>query len=71
LKPLKIRMRSPLPWDEQYESFIHCVGFLPLARLITHGLPLMDVAVLTALVDLWCSKTHMFHLPSSEIMVTL
>jgi hypothetical protein len=47
------------------------VGFLPLAQLINHGLPLMDVAALTALVDQWRLETHMFHLLSGEIIVTL
>jgi hypothetical protein len=34
-------------------------------------MPMMDSAVLMALVDRWRPKTHMFHLPSGEIMVTL
>jgi hypothetical protein len=70
LKPLKIHTHSPLTWDERYESFPHCAGFLPLARLVTHDLPLMDTA-LTALVDRWHLETHTFHLSSGEIMVTL
>jgi hypothetical protein len=44
-------MKSPLTWDEWYESFIRRAGFLPLARLVTRGLPLMDATVLMALVD--------------------
>jgi hypothetical protein len=42
---------QPLHWDEWYEPFIHRAGFLLLARLINRGLPLMDIAVLTTLVD--------------------
>jgi hypothetical protein len=57
-------------WDEQYESFIRRAGFLPLAQLITRGLPLMDGAALMALVDRWHPKTHTFHLISGEITVT-
>jgi hypothetical protein len=71
LKPLKIRTHNPLQWDERYESFIHRVGFLPLARLVNRSLPLMDTAALTALVHRWCPWTHTFHRPSGEIMVTL
>jgi hypothetical protein len=58
-------------WDERYESFIHRVGFLSLARLVTHDQPLMDTASLTALVDRWRPETHMFHLSFGEITVML
>jgi hypothetical protein len=71
LKPLKICTHSPLQWDERYEPFIRRARFLPLARLMNHGLPLMDAAVLMALMDQWCPGTHTFHLPSGEITVTL
>jgi hypothetical protein len=64
-------MHNPLHWDERYESFIRCVGFLPLARLLDCGLSLMDASALTAPMDQWCLETHTFHLPSSEIMVML
>jgi hypothetical protein len=53
------------------ELFIHHAGFLSLVRLINRGLPLMDAAVLTTLMDRWHPETHMFHLPSGEIIVTL
>jgi hypothetical protein len=71
LKPLRIHTHRPLHSDERYEPFIHRAGFLPLARLINHGLPLMDAAALMALVDRWRPETHMFHLSSSEITVML
>jgi hypothetical protein len=71
LQPLRICTYNPLTWNERYESFIRCAGFLPLARLITGGLPLMDSAVLMALVDRWRPETHMFHLPCGETTVTL
>jgi hypothetical protein len=57
-------MHSPLHWDERYKSFIRHAGFLPLARLVNRGLPLMDAAALTALVDQWRLETQTFHLPS-------
>jgi hypothetical protein len=60
-----------MTWDEQYVPFIRCTVFLPLARLINGGLLMMDSAALMALVDRWRSKTHMFHLPCGETMVTL
>jgi hypothetical protein len=64
-------MRNPLEWDEWYEPFMRRAGFLPLARLINHGLPLVDAAALTTLMDWWHLETHTFHLPSGKIMVTL
>jgi hypothetical protein len=47
------------------------VRFLPLARLITGGLPLMDSTTLMALEDRWRLETHMFHLACGETTVTL
>jgi hypothetical protein len=69
LKPLRIRTHNPLHWDERHEPFIRCAGFLPLARLINHGLPVMDAATLTVLVDQWRPEIHTFHLLSGKIMV--
>jgi hypothetical protein len=37
-------------WDEQYALFIQHAGFLPLARLITGILTMMDSVALMALV---------------------
>jgi hypothetical protein len=49
----------------------YCARFLPLAQLLIDGQPMMDSAVLMALVDRWRPETHMFHLPCGEITVTL
>jgi hypothetical protein len=51
--------------------FIRCVRFLPLARLVTDGLPLMNSIALTTLVDQWRSVPHTFHLLCGETMMTL
>jgi hypothetical protein len=71
LSLLRIRTHSPLTWDERYTPFIHRAGFLPLAHLITGGLPMMDSIVLTTLVDQWRPETHTFHLPCVETTVAL
>jgi hypothetical protein len=71
LKPLRIRTHNPLTWGERYEPFIRQAEFLPLARLVTRGMPLMDAAAFTVLMDQWHLETHTFHLPSGEITVTL
>jgi hypothetical protein len=62
----------PLTWDERYEPFIRCAGFLPLAQLVTtRGLPLMHSTTLTSLVDRWHPETHMFHLSCGETTMML
>jgi hypothetical protein len=71
LHSLRIRTHSPLTWDEWYTPFIRRVGFLSLVRLVTAGLPLMDSAMLTTLVDWWRPKTHTFHLPYRKTMMML
>ncbi|CAL4969953.1 unnamed protein product [Urochloa decumbens] len=71
LKPLRIRTRHPLQWDDRYTPYLRRAGFLPLARLVKDGLPKMDNAALTALVDRWRPETHTFHLPSGEMTITL
>ncbi|CAL5079069.1 unnamed protein product [Urochloa decumbens] len=71
LIPLRIRTHTPLAWDERYAPFLHLAGFLPVALLVKDGLPKMDNAALTALVDRWRPETHTFHLPSGEMTVTL
>jgi hypothetical protein len=71
LQQLRIRTHSPVTLDEWYVPFIQHAGFLPLARLLTGGLPMMDSAVLMALVDRWCPEIHVFHLPCGETTVML
>ncbi|KAF8658955.1 hypothetical protein HU200_058793 [Digitaria exilis] len=46
-------------------------GFLPIARTVCMGLPPMDGALLTALVDRWRPETHTFHMPCGEMTVAL
>jgi hypothetical protein len=71
LHPLMIHTHNPLLWDERYTPFIRCAGFLPLARLVTGSLPMMDSVTLTTLVDQCCPKTHTFHLSCGETTMML
>jgi hypothetical protein len=64
-------MHNPLMWDEWYVPFIRRARFLPLARLVTGGLLMMDSTALMTLVDQWRTTTHTFHLPCGETTVTL
>ncbi|TVU31710.1 hypothetical protein EJB05_23408, partial [Eragrostis curvula] len=67
LKCMRSRTYKPLSWDERYAVYIGRAGLLPLARLVNEGLPRMDSAALTALVDRWRPETHTFHLPCGEL----
>ena len=52
LSPLRPRMHTrAYQWDEHYAPYIRCAGFLKLVRVVNHGLPPHDPALLTAAVD--------------------
>jgi hypothetical protein len=68
---LRIRTHNPLTWEEQYVPFIRRAGFLPLVRLMSSDLPMMDSATLMPVVDRWRPETHTFHLPCGETMMML
>nr|CAB3488471.1 unnamed protein product [Digitaria exilis] len=68
---LRARVHAPLHWDSRYAPYVLRTGFLPIARTVCMGLPPMDGALLTALVDRWRSETHTFHMPCGEMTVTL
>ena len=52
LPPLRPRTHTRAhQWDERYTPYIWHAGFLELVRVINHGLPPLDPALLTAVVD--------------------
>ncbi|WVZ92324.1 hypothetical protein U9M48_038399 [Paspalum notatum var. saurae] len=72
LSPLRGRTHTHhLSWNERYAPYIQKAGMLDLARVVTSGLPPLDLALLTALVDRWRSETHTLHLPCGEMTITL
>jgi hypothetical protein len=71
LKPLRVREHFPLPWDERYALYLARAGFLDIALVVVHGLPMMDGPLLSALVDRWRPETHSFDLPCGEMIVSL
>ncbi|KAK3164152.1 hypothetical protein QOZ80_1AG0013360 [Eleusine coracana subsp. coracana] len=70
-KPLRIRTHHPMHFDEHLVPYIEPTGFLPLARVVSSGLPSMDVVVLISLVDRWRPESHTFLLPCGELTLTL
>ena len=52
LPPLRPRTHTRAhQWDERYAPYIRRAGFLELVRVVNHGLPPLDPALLTAAVD--------------------
>ena len=52
LPPLRPRTHTRAhQWDERYAQYIQRAGFLELVRVVNHGLPPLDPALLTAAVD--------------------
>ena len=52
LPPLRPRTHTKVhQWDEHYAPYIWRAGFLELVRVVNHGLPPLDIALLTAAVD--------------------
>ena len=52
LPPLRPRTHNRMDqWDERYAPYIRRAGFLELIRVVNHGLPPLDPALLTAAVD--------------------
>ena len=72
LRVLRPRTHTALlDWDERYAPYLARAGFEELARVVVAGLPPLDWALLTALVDRWRPETHTFHLPCGEMTITL
>ena len=69
--PLRPQIHTPHRWDERFALFLRCCGFLKLSRVVNTGLPDLDPTLLTAIVDQWRLETHNFHLPCSEMTITL
>jgi hypothetical protein len=66
--------------DAHFYGPLARAGLLPFALMMeganqedgsTTPMPRMDEALLIGLVDRWRSETHIFHLPFSEMIVTL
>ena len=52
LPPLRPRTHARVhQWDERYTPYIRRAGFLELVRVVNHGLPSLDPALLTTAVD--------------------
>ncbi|XP_015639817.2 uncharacterized protein [Oryza sativa Japonica Group] len=71
LTELNPRTREPLRFDRRYECYLRPAGLMGLANICRAGLPSIDRALVSALVDRWRPETHTFHMPCGEITITL
>ncbi|KAF7021226.1 hypothetical protein CFC21_034211 [Triticum aestivum] len=71
LSELNPRNREPLRFDKRYERYLRPAGLMGLANICRAGLPSIDRALVSALVDRWRPETHTFHMPCGEITITL
>lgn len=71
LTELNPRTREPLRFDKRYERYLRPAGLMGLANICRAGLPSIDRALVSALVDRWRPETHTFHMPCGEVTITL
>ncbi|KAL6627361.1 hypothetical protein ACP70R_031087 [Stipagrostis hirtigluma subsp. patula] len=71
LTELNPRTREPLRFDKRYERYLRPAGLMGLVNICRAGLPSIDRALVSALVDRWRPETHTFHMPCGEVTITL
>ncbi|KAL6848121.1 hypothetical protein ACP4OV_022249 [Aristida adscensionis] len=71
LTELNPRTREPLQFDKRYECYLRPAGLMGLVNICRAGLPSIDRALVSALVDRWRPETHTFHMPCGEVTITL
>lgn len=71
LSELNPRTREPLRFDKRYERYLRPAGLMGLVNICKAGLPSIDRALVSALVDRWRPETHTFHMPCGEVTITL
>lgn len=58
-------------YDDRYTPLLERAGLDVVSFQVRRGLPTINTAAITALVDRWRPETHTFHLPCGEMTVTL
>jgi hypothetical protein len=58
-------------FNARYTPLLRQANLLAIAEIIHRGMPVFNAMAITAMVDRWRSETHSFHLPCSEMTVTL
>jgi hypothetical protein len=60
-----------MAYDERYTPLLKRAKMATVAQLCRRGLPPLNPAALTAMIDRWRPETHSFHLPCGELSITL
>ena len=71
LRPMTHEASTTMVYDERYTPLLKLANLATVARVCRRGTPPFNPAALTAMIDRWRPKTHIFHLPCGEITVTL
>jgi hypothetical protein len=58
-------------FDERYVPLLHQANLLAIVEIVHRGMLVFNAMAITAMVDRWRPETHSFHLPCSEMIVTL
>jgi hypothetical protein len=58
-------------FDERYVPLLCQANLLVIIEIIHRGMQVFNAMAITAMMDRWRPKTHSFHLPCGEMMVTL
>jgi hypothetical protein len=58
-------------FNERYVPLLHQANLLAIIEIVRRGMPAFNAMAITTMVDRWRPKTHSFHLPCGEMMVTL
>jgi hypothetical protein len=64
-------MSTVMVFDNCYMPLLQQANLLVVANIVARGMPLFNAMAIMAMVDRWRPETHTFHLPCSEITVTL
>jgi hypothetical protein len=58
-------------FDNRYMPILQRANLLAVANIVARGMPVFNATTITTMVDRWRPETDTFHLPCSEMTVTL
>jgi len=58
-------------FDNRYVPFLRRANLLAIANIFRRGQPSFNATAITVMDDRWRPETHTFHVPCSEMTITL